>query len=314
MKENTSSSYLRFLLFAFFLLGALIDLFGQVSSELIFTGKPTKRSYFIFQLTGKISINQNVKEVGFCYAEHHSPTVKNDKIICNQNKESNSISSLIGQNSLKKGKIYFVRAYCVVDGFVKYGNEENFSTEHQQYEIGEKAFGGRIAYVFEPQDKLFVKGEIHGIVVAESDLRESHTWSTTIQSNRNEFIISTTKQLDEGVGNGKTNTRTIASEIRSKIQDLNVNVPIKIVHYSAAEICATLKLNSYNDWVLPSLNEMQIIWFHQTLELNLSSKNVYWTSTSYSPNKAVAFAFKETPLIKEVNQGFKFAIRPVRYF
>lgn len=314
MKEKINQYIFRFAFLILIFVGVSRGSLGQSNNGTITTQKPTKLSYLIYQLKAEINLSNRAKQVGFCYADHQSPTVKDGKIICTQSNESNSISTIIAQNQLKKGKTYYIRAYSIIGSSIHYGNEESISLEFQQYEIGQRAFGGIIAYIFEPGDKLFVKGEIHGIIVAESDLSGTYAWNTTVEANKKQSTIFITKQLDEGLGNGGTNTRTIAYEIRNKIQELSLASLAISIYPAAAEVCNTLKLNSYNDWFLPSLKEMQMMWFHQTSELKLNSKVVYWTSTSYNHNKAIAFAFKETPILKEVNQSLKFAVRPMRYF
>jgi hypothetical protein len=314
MKEKINQYIFRIFHLILFVVGGSRSSLCQSNNVTITTQKPAKLSYLIYQLKAEINLSNRAKQVGFCYADHQSPTVKDGKIICTQSNESNSISTIIAQNQLKKGKTYYIRAYSIIGSSILYGNEETISQEQRQFEIGQRAFGGIIAYIFEPGDKLYVKGEIHGIIAAETDLHGKYTWNTTLEANKKITTIFITKQYDEGIGNGKTNTRAIAHEILTKIQELSLASPTKLIYPSAAEVCNTLKLNSYNDWFLPSLKEMQMMWFHQTSELRLNSKTVYWTSTSHKPNKAVVFAFKETPLIRELNHEQEFAIRPMRYF
>lgn len=296
------------------LIGISRTLLGQANNGTITTYKPTKINYSIYQLKAEISLGKKSKEVGFCYADHPFATIEDGKIICLQSNEDYSISAIIGQNQLKKGKTYYVRAFSKVGKSILYGNEEIISLNQQLLEIGQNAFGGIIAYIFEPQDPLFIKGEVHGIVAAESDLTETYAWNTTIEIDKKESVISLTKQLEDGIGNGKANTRTIDSEIQNRIKELKINGQVRSINQAAAEICTNLKLNSFSDWFLPSLKEMEIMWFHQTTVLNLDRKKIYWTSTSYNPNKAIVFAFRDTPLIKEVKQELKYNIRPMRYF
>jgi hypothetical protein len=309
MKERTKSGILSIAIPTILLVISWGNLCGQ---NTIFTEKPVKLSYLISQFKGEVKMK--AKEVGFCYADHKNPTIMDSKIVCNQSSASSTISTIVGQNQLRKGKTYYVRTYSIVDANVLYGNEETIQLENQQYEIGEKAFGGVIVYVFEPNDRYFVKGEVHGIVAAESDLIGKYSWNATVESNSTKTTLAPTSSLGENLGFGKANTKIITADIRNKIQGLKTSGSVKTFHPAAAEVCSTLKLNSFDDWFLPSLKEMELIWFHQTPELNLSTKSIYWTSSSFSFNKAVAFAFKELPLIKEVNQDQKFAIRPIRYF
>jgi hypothetical protein len=309
MKESTKSTLHSIAFASIMLLFSWSNLCGQ---NTIFTEKPVKLSYLISQFKGEVKMK--AKEVGFCYAEHKNPTIADSKIVCSQSKVSSTISTIVGQNQLKKGKIYYVRAYSILNANVFYGNEETIQLDNQQYEIGDKAFGGVIVYVFEPNDRFYVKGEIHGMVVAESDLTGKYSWNATVETTSTKTTLAPTPSLGENLGFGKTNTKIITADIRNKIQGLMTSGSVKTIHPAAAEVCSTLIINSFDDWFLPSLKEMELIWFHQTPELNLSTKSVYWTSTSFSLNKAVAFAFKEPPLIKEVNQDQKFAVRPIRYF
>lgn len=165
------------------MIGITIGTNAKPQEEAIITIKPVKLSYSIYQFKAEISFKQNVKEVGFCYSDHELPTVADKRIICNQSKESNAISTILAQNQLKKGETYYIRAYCISGRSILYGNQESMSLEDQQYEVGQKAFGGIIAYIFGPGDKQYVKGEIHGIIAAETDLPNKHTWSTAIEVN-----------------------------------------------------------------------------------------------------------------------------------
>ncbi len=309
MKQRNNSGFQSITIATILLLFSCGNLCGQ---NTIFTEKPVKLSYLISQFKGEVKMK--AKEVGFCYADHKNPTIKDSKIVCSQSKVSSTISTIVGQNQLRKGKIYYVRTYSIVDANVFYGNEETIQLENKQYEIGEKAFGGVIVYVFEPNDRFYVKGEIHGIVAAESDLIGKYSWNATVVTTSTKTTLAPTSSLGENLGLGKANTKIITADIRNKIQGLMTSGSVKTFHPAAAEVCSTLKLNSFDDWFLPSLKEMELMWFHQTPELNLRTKSVYWTSTSFSLNKAVAFAFKEPPLIKEVTQDQKFAVRPIRYF
>jgi hypothetical protein len=56
----------------------------------------------------------------------------------------------------------------------------------------------------------------------------------------------------------------------------------------AADICINLELNSYSDWFLPSIGELEIMFQHRT-ELGISPNNTYFlSSTEYDSNNAQA--------------------------
>jgi hypothetical protein len=284
----------------------------------ILTAQPYKLNYFMYQLKGNIdtddiTIVDITTEVGFCISDHPIPTVNDTKIICKTNFKK-SFNTIAGTNYLKKGKKYYVRSYSIIANDLIYGNEQEISTLDQHFNIGEEYQGGIIVYIFEPSDQLYIKGEVHGIIAAPADLKETYSWDCIIDSKLGKQRIITSKTTKDEVGTGKFNTKILLEEFQQRLQLLNTVNQVTYSDAPAAKICGELTLNGYKDWFLPSLSEMMLMWFHQNEKMKLKSKMLYWTSTTYNTNKAVSIGFASPPMINEKSQQMKLAIRPMRYF
>lgn len=132
--------------------------------------------------------------------------------------------------------------------------------ESNQKKIGDNYQGGKIAYIFKPGDFGYIEGEFHGIIAAPNDLETRVRWLNTMPYS---LIGGTNTQI----GYGKLNTQLIVN------------------HYGngdyAAKICYDLVLNGFDDWYLPSKNELQMLCQNQNLiggfktGINCS----YWSSS-----------------------------------
>jgi hypothetical protein len=82
---------------------------------------------------------------------------------------------------------------------------------------------------------------------------------------------------DRTIGAGLTNTRLYLEKLRSN----------NVTGNTAPWICDTLVYNGYNDWFLPSLDELLLMY--NNLRNNRSagfSARKYWSSTNYPINSA----------------------------
>lgn len=151
--------------------------------------------------------------------------------------------------------------------------------------VGSSYRGGKIAYIFQSGDPGYVAGEFHGIIASNSDLSNGIRWgqgndglSTTYDCvNRHS---ASGFALPCAIGAGRSNTSLIiASNTESSPTDY------------AALICSNYSVVSngvaYNDWFLPSKDEMLKLYQNKNLigglfydSTNASSKsNWYWTSS-----------------------------------
>jgi hypothetical protein len=115
--------------------------------------------------------------------------------------------------------------------------------------IGQSYQGGIIFYIDN-------SGE-HGFIAAPGDQSNGIKWSNGTDTPR-------TKAASSAVGMGKANTDSIVSLLG--------------VGNYAASICQQLALNRYDDWFLPSVGELQLL-YTQKAKVGGFTDDYYWSST-----------------------------------
>lgn len=149
--------------------------------------------------------------------------------------------------------------------------------------IGQEYGGGIIVYIDET-------GE-HGIIAAKTDQSLGATWY-----NGDFYVV--TGATGKDLGTGPYNTRKI---IRAQGVDA----------IYAARDCAAYRAEGFNDWYLPSKNELAEV-FKQKALLGIGN-DVYWSSTEVDANIAWAQNF-ETGGRKQSNKNKVYHVRAVRTF
>jgi hypothetical protein len=111
----------------------------------------------------------------------------------------------------------------------------------------------------------------------------------------------------ESIGSSRTNTKAIVDKYKSSGM---MNTPKNW----AASYCDTLDFGGYNDWVLPSIEEMTLMYtsLHKSGKGGFSN-NEYWTSSEYDGYN-VWFINFGTGSQYVMARGFELSVRPVRYF
>ena len=164
-------------------------------------------------------------------------------------------------------------------------------------QIGDEYQGGIIFYIDET-------GE-HGFIAAPSDIEtEAESWGC--YGNTNPIAQNTQ------IGTGLQNTQSILA---------NCNQP-----NTGAKLCAELELNGYNDWYLPSINELELIYLHRNVigQFNNFEFPVYMSSSEHVEEnnayyRCFHYDFSTIPLIgnsrkvltQKDNGGL---VRPIRSF
>ena len=138
-----------------------------------------------------------------------------------------SFSSSI--TNLSYSTTYYVRAYARNQIGTAYGDELVFTTRTIQ--AGDLHQGGRIAYLLQDSDPGYVTGENHGFIYSLIPSYSS-LWGCT-----DSFLGTTSPDF----GAGESNTIEIVN-----------NCPGD----TAAKFCYDLVEGGYDDWFLPSINEM----------------------------------------------------------
>lgn len=192
---------------------------------------------------------------------------------------SNPVSVSAMLTGLHPGTLYHFRMVAENDlGTVR--SEDAVFTA--RYEPGEYLHGGFIFYIDE-------SGE-HGLVCAPSDLQQTSVWGN----------CSPSGAAGKLPGTGKSNTEDIIKGCKETS--------------TAAKLCNDLVLNGYDDWFLPSVNELQLIYrnIHEK-GLGGFKETYYWSSTQDKFGAwVVNFYYGNKSNQDRARQGV--LIRPVRAF
>jgi hypothetical protein len=153
--------------------------------------------------------------------------------------------------------------------------------------VGMNYEGGIIAYID-------ASGE-HGLIAAPTDQSTGIKWM-------NDSYIDTGATAT-AIGTGKSNTETI--------------VAAQGDGEYAAKLCLDLVLNDYDDWFLPSLDELNELYINREIigGFDLSDNPHYWSSSEVDYNRAWEINFR---YYGYQSDNFKHAnflrVRAVRYF
>lgn len=200
-------------------------------------------------------------EKGICYDTLPLPTVNSFKnfsdIDFNLNDKDNPHYFTIKLKGLKDETTYYARAYALTKDGISYGDVLKFKTEPlSKLMVGDALNGGKVGYILKPGDKGYIEGELHGIIVADSDVDGRYIWGGYYY---------------DYLGAGKLNT-----EIHSNSGGQKQN---------AASVCNDLELNYYTDWYLPCSKEFELVLANWEVIGNFQD-GCYWSSTHtvYSGN------------------------------
>lgn len=141
----------------------------------------------------------------------------------------------------------------------------NNSCKKKIFAIGDKYQGGIIAYLLVSGDPGYSSTQ-HGIIAAETDQGLSE-WGCNGQ-----LLGANGKEI----GTGNMNTQTIVSGCTA------IGIP--------ARLCNDLVVESYSDWYLPSVDELDKLFKNRDLIGGFSSGN-YWSSTEDISTHAWGYTF-----------------------
>ncbi|MBZ0241849.1 MAG: DUF1566 domain-containing protein, partial [Bacteroidales bacterium] len=129
--------------------------------------------------------------------------------------------------------------------------------------LGDAYNGGIVAYILQAGDPGYVDGETHGIIAAASDQSTGAIWGCE--------MTDIPGALGTALRTGYQNTLAIVTGCgESGI---------------AAQICNNLILNGYDDWYLPSKDELNKLYLNKNLIGGFASA-YYWSSSENSFHEA----------------------------
>jgi len=154
---------------------------------------------------------------------------------------------------MKKNSLFLIQALIVLSLALVVGCCKKDDKGNDILQVGQKYQGGIIAYVDDTGK--------HGLIAAPSDQ------STGIRWNNDSFFGVTTATGTE-IGTGKNNTDRI--------------VQMQGDGAYAAKLCHDLVIDSYNDWFLPSMDELNMLYQNRLKIGGFVYKGAYWSSSEYN--------------------------------
>ena len=156
------------------------------------------------------------------------------------------------------------------------------------YSIGDSALGGKIAYILQPGDTGYDAGVQHGLVATNGLISQLSIWGCA------ETSIST----GTAIGTGNQNTINILAGCETA--------------GIAARVCDNLDEGGYQDWYLPSRDELYKLYLNKTAIGSITNGN-YWTSSQENSTYAWRL-YGGNGSIYDMHKNATIAVRGVRSF
>jgi hypothetical protein len=252
----------------------------------------TGLTYAVVEATMIQPGNSPIIQQGFCWSSSTTkPTIDSSGFMVSHQNTANFSDTIKGIAFNTK---YYLRSFAKTGTGVYYSNTDSFTTQNSPYQLGQNYQGGYIFYI----DST---GE-HGLIACKS---YGHcTWTYWLDG-MNYVHIGTGSKL----GMGQSNTRAI--------------IQAGVTHpTTAAKYCDDLVYGGFDDWFLPSSEEL---W---TLRANLHQEwaitnllypgDIYWSSSEVDfvdyPHVAKIVVLNGSADFSSDNKQYDHGVIPVRKF
>jgi hypothetical protein len=165
-------------------------------------------------------------------------------------------------------------------------NDNNPNSKPTDYYIGQNYGGGIIFYIDSTGQ--------HGLIAATADQSKSMQWGC--QGSLIPVIFT-------AIGTGQANTTTI----------LNVCPTPSIAARICDQYSETVDGVTYDDWFLPSKDELYLLYQQKTIVGGFATYSLYWSSSQYNANYAWGQGFGNGSQSFNT-KGYTTCVRAIRAF
>jgi uncharacterized protein YjbI with pentapeptide repeats len=189
--------------------------------------------------------------------------------------------------------------------------------QQKKLKIGDEYGGGKIAYIFPPNDKGYNKGTQHGLIAAREDINTTYIvagnktpvigfyhWS----SGGTEFKI-----MSDSAKQKLLNTSTRIGEGEANTNNILKKYNAATFPNTAAAVARAYRGGGYTDWFLPSKSELNKLYLNRSAVGGFAFY-FYWSSSA-DYEKDVWFQYFGNGNQYSIQPSdSQWRVRPVRYF
>ena len=275
---------------------------NQVSFTTVLLTPPQTVTFFVNEVllhTAKIIVEigsdggSNIVSKGVVYSQTPDPDIDNNEGMTDEGEGVSQIESLV--SGLNAGVVYYAKCYAANEIGVTYSEEFNFTT----LTIGDIGPGGGIIFYDDGVSSGLEVGDVPAEIVIQ--------WGCA------SLLANSATSI---VGSGLSNTQAIVDFHNGLIDYVGNPVQCDAANDGtiAAFYCDTYSQNSYDDWFLPSLDELFFIYSNlHAFGIGDFNDDFYWSSTETDAANAKAIDFWKGTEV-DMSKSSSFWVRPVRKF